>query len=135
MCWQVDMKNTVDVLLGDIVRLEQWPSVVLLYDETVFRERALSIKADIQRKTHDIKFHEIKLFLENDRKPFHFPTLIAQLIYRHLKNRPAFNVRDLIKNSLRSLGTANFEKFSKYRVSSCYHHCCTWLQITVYHTI
>ena len=61
------MTNTVDILLGDIVRLEQWPSVVLLYDETVFRDRALSIKSKIQKKTHDLKFHEIKLFLDNNR--------------------------------------------------------------------
>ncbi|XP_075245483.1 uncharacterized protein LOC142339366 [Convolutriloba macropyga] len=63
--FKINTTDTVDTILAEVVRMEQWPNVVLLYDETFSRKRALNIKHHIQQYSKDIRFHEVKMFFDN----------------------------------------------------------------------
>ena len=79
----------MDAILGEVVLLEQWPNVVLLYDESYSRKRALNIKDKIQKLSKEIRFHEVKLFLESDR--ITQPTLLSQRFDDIMEDGEFFN--------------------------------------------
>ncbi|XP_063718675.1 glutamate receptor ionotropic, delta-2-like isoform X2 [Symsagittifera roscoffensis] len=62
--FRINTTDTVDTILAEVIRAEQWPNVVLLYDETFARKRALNIKQRIQDYSKDIRFHEVKMFFQ-----------------------------------------------------------------------